>query len=266
MQVIFEYVENLKISLGKCLRFLIPSAITPRYSSENCKKTLDLLNDIKNFNFYNPDELDIFKRDVERLQKINDSKITILNPIKKKTLKANLPKINANSEYIYPWNIKISVKSNSDITFIKCPNHKVDVFFFFLILKVNIIPGNDGKSLFVELDPNDLHIPNKDFELLYSKKNMHIAQNILYYNPSTESYLAKFSFVPDFNDVKSETKESLQKGEYIFLIDRSGSMYGEKMEIAKESLIFFLKSLPSDCYYNIVNHFINNIFFIGKQI
>ena len=37
----------------------------------------------------------------------------------------------------------------------------------------------------------------------------------------------------------------------MFLIDRSGSMYGERIEKAKEALVIFLKSLPKDSYFNV---------------
>ena len=41
--------------------------------------------------------------------------------------------------------------------------------------------------------------------------------------------------------------------EYIFIIDRSGSMSGARMEKAKNALIFFLKSLPPNCTFNILS-------------
>jgi hypothetical protein len=40
---------------------------------------------------------------------------------------------------------------------------------------------------------------------------------------------------------------------YIFLVDRTGSMQGRKLEITKEALKLFIKSLPAGCLFEIVS-------------
>ena len=53
------------------------------------------------------------------------------------------------------------------------------------------------------------------------------------------------SFVPQF-----KLKE--QQIEAVFLVDCSGSMRGQSMEMAKEALQVFLHSLPINSYFNII--------------
>lgn len=55
------------------------------------------------------------------------------------------------------------------------------------------------------------------------------------------------NFFPEFKN-----PESSEVGEFVFVIDRSGSMGGHRMDGAKTTLLLFLKSLPDGCFFNVV--------------
>ena len=53
------------------------------------------------------------------------------------------------------------------------------------------------------------------------------------------------NFFPEFKSSKAAC-------EFIFLVDRSGSMGGEFIKSARETLVLFLKSIPPGCSFNII--------------
>lgn len=61
------------------------------------------------------------------------------------------------------------------------------------------------------------------------------------------SPVVMLNFFPEF-----KSSESSDKGEFVFVVDRSGSMSGSNNNSAKETLLLFLKSLPDGCYFNVV--------------
>ena len=58
------------------------------------------------------------------------------------------------------------------------------------------------------------------------------------------------SFIPfsidDLEDVEAP-------GEYLFVLDRSGSMSGSSITLAKDAAIVFVKSLPKNSLFNIIS-------------
>lgn len=75
-------------------------------------------------------------------------------------------------------------------------------------------------------------------------------------NKSTPYAINLFIDQSAFEPVKasSRTQEmQIRIGEYIFVIDRSGSMSGPKIDLAKRALKHSLKVLPSHCYFNVVS-------------
>ncbi|XP_004604827.2 von Willebrand factor A domain-containing protein 5A [Sorex araneus] len=120
--------------------------------------------------------------------------------------------------------------------------------------------GNDRTSAEVSLA--DGHKFDRDVELLIYYQEVHTPSVTVEMgdpNAKPDSLMgapsAMVSFYPDI----PETQTSKACGEFVFLMDRSGSMDcpmnkdspQTRIEAAKETLILLLKSLPLGCYFNI---------------
>lgn len=61
----------------------------------------------------------------------------------------------------------------------------------------------------------------------------------------TEKAAIMINYTPRLSDTNTKT-------EFIFLVDRSGSMSGDHIFHVKETLVLALKSLPTDCLFNLI--------------
>ena len=242
-KVTFHYIEKLDLSMNKFWKLTLPSTLTPRYSPcSNLKALFEILSNPKIF--LSPgassDEFESLQKDIMKLTKINE---------------CNLAQIDSKSPFVYPWTIKVEI--NSEITFLRSPSHQINV---------KNLPNNSGVEL--TLNETDINLPNKDFVLIYQTKNMFELRSLLNQHPKLDNYCGMVSFVGSLDDESNENSYdsinastsgansfdfSKLRGEFIFLIDRSGSMYGKRILTAKEALIFFIKSLPFDSYFNVVS-------------
>ena len=98
-------------------------------------------------------------------------------------------------------------------------------------------------------------VPNKDFVFSFTTEDFELPSSVIGRTDSEST--AMLSFIPKFCNLniddaykasiagkKVDVNIENAKGEFMFLIDRSGSMGGSRIQKAKEALILFIKSLP----------------------
>jgi hypothetical protein len=134
-------------------------------------------------------------------------------------------------------NFKLSVFGQEDIDQVTSPTHSIVTDRGDEI--VNVVLSGENQSLASDLviliKHRDPHAPKAIVELGKEDGKEFMKKSALMVN-----------FFPDLANV-----ESLEC-EFIFLVDRSGSMRGSYIASARETLLLFLKSLPEDCYFNII--------------
>ncbi|CAJ0823633.1 16907_t:CDS:10 [Entrophospora sp. SA101] len=86
------------------------------------------------------------------------------------------------------------------------------------------------------------------FRLVVESEDLDKPRAFLEYNPKTESNRLMLTLVPRFalNQIQTEV---------VFIVDRSGSIKGEPIKKAGQALELFVRSLPEDCYFNVVSYY-----------
>ncbi|KAM6945990.1 von Willebrand factor A domain-containing protein 5A-like, partial [Aplochiton taeniatus] len=100
------------------------------------------------------------------------------------------------------------------------------------------------------------HKFDRDFELMVYYKDSHLPSAVVEAGQATAKPgslmgdpVVMLSLYPEFPDAVMSSMSS--RGEFLFLIDRSGSMSGDRINSARDTLLLLLKSLPMGCYFNI---------------
>lgn len=109
------------------------------------------------------------------------------------------------------------------------------------------IDFNQKDVYVIEFAQNNVHLDRDiimDLELAENRSNTIVA---------VESSAIMASFTPTEQDCRRLMNDSILTNEFIFIVDCSGSMDGEnKIGLARQAMLLFLKSLPVDCFFNII--------------
>ncbi|XP_037045008.1 von Willebrand factor A domain-containing protein 5A-like [Bradysia coprophila] len=137
-----------------------------------------------------------------------------------------------------PLSISVTISMQGGIKSIESPTHNVRVEKLKRISEDDVwhktVVELSGKTTDMDRDfvlnivPEESHTPR-----LYSEKNGNGSTVVMVY------------LIPSF-------KLDEQKTELIFVVDRSMSMMGDSISLAKKALLLFLHSMPADCYFNVM--------------
>ena len=151
---------------------------------------------------------------------------TLVTPKYKSRITSNL--IYGNVDYTVDFKINISKAINRKSIY--CPSHKI-----------NITDEKDYEI--IEVLNYDL---SKDFKLNIKLKN-ELSSNAIISKTRDNKNMVYLSFMPEIVDSYEDSEK-----EYIFIVDVSGSMEGEKLEETKRAVIECLKQLDEGDKFNII--------------
>jgi hypothetical protein len=128
----------------------------------------------------------------------------------------------------YKWSFTINVKTTKRVVFFDSPSHSI------------IMTNQNEAGTETTLAMEKSQVPNKDFEFVYTTEDFHIPSFVLGKTDTTSTVM--LSFIPKFCglDVTDAYKAYIEntaydvdmdkaKGDYVFFLDRSGSMGGKRI-------------------------------------
>jgi Ca-activated chloride channel family protein len=130
-----------------------------------------------------------------------------------------------------------SIESTEKIKTVYSPTHAVNV------------QRSDDQHAVVTLEQTNT-VPSTDFRLFYDSDAGKLSANVISYRPDSndEGYFLLLASP----EIKREQETAQVKKTVVFVLDRSGSMSGKKIEQAKEAVKFVLNNLREGDLFNVV--------------
>ncbi len=130
----------------------------------------------------------------------------------------------------------VSIESSAEIKSVYSPTHSIDV------------TRSDDHHAVVKYEGSN-QVPTNDFRLFYDTAAGSLGASVISYRPepNEDGYFLLLASP----EIKAATDERPTKS-VIFVVDRSGSMSGKKIEQAREALKFVLNNLRAGDTFNIV--------------
>lgn len=140
------------------------------------------------------------------------------------------------SQPIKKLNIEVAINSSAPLKNIYSPTHAIEIKR----------PSNQAAVATYHVEKV---IPDNDFRLFYDVGGGAVGTSLLSYRPSEEE--PGYFMLLASPEIKAPTVERAPKT-VVFVLDRSGSMSGEKIEQAREALKFVLNNLREGDLFNII--------------
>jgi uncharacterized protein YegL len=159
------------------------------------------------------------------------------------TYEQPVKKVLGEYEYVLPLrkthpvqdlSVNISIASVNEITSIETPG--------FTEARKKYISATEGRITY-----SARTLPNKDLTVVFTTRNPPVNGDMLFYNTGVQGYLMHI-----FSPTEEDLGTTALSKDIIFVIDKSGSMSGDKIAQVKRVFTRIIDDLPPDDYFNII--------------